>query len=61
MDDIKDCPLCGGGTKLIESGHPNTGYAATIRCRTCGCEVSGIDRTHEDVKNKILSKWNKRV
>lgn len=62
---VKPCPFCGGGAsfgRIYDPDHRDFG-GEYISCDVPNCEVTTplIFPTMEDVKPKLLERWNRRV
>ena len=61
---LKNCPFCGGKAeiKYVQSGwsYENTAY---IKCNNCGATSQHLNITYreEELVNRIVDMWNKRI
>lgn len=63
MNDLKDCPFCGGKAEKQNSrsyigGHSNGTAMVYIQCVKCGNRTI---QYHWDDERLAVSAWNKRV
>ena len=56
MDEIKQCPFCGGKAEVnhVSLGGYETGY--DVRCPDCGCGTDYCDK-----RQQAIDAWNRRV
>ena len=60
---IKPCPFCGGKAvyRKVNGDYGYTPDVHIVGCTKCNVEIRALSNEHEDLKERTIAEWNRRV